>query len=399
MMDITNWSLNMGILLTDGSQPDTLRWVSVTQEDAQMKPRVRARSGQPVAHWNQKRREWETRIELPTDPGQPRDRKWIRAKTEEECVAKAWQAQGQLADHVTLPDDSETLGAVARQWLAFMEGRVVDGSWAAYRTRVNLHILPLLGTRRLTALKTRDVDEWQKQLETKGLGVATRREIRSTLVIIIEWAQARDMVSRNVAALSAGPRGSGQKVETLTKAQAKAVLEQVSGWRMEAAVILMMMTGLRIGETLGLRWSDISEGRVTIAGQLVTKPGLHYQPYPKTGRSYRTVDLPPRAQAALDALGPAEPSAYVFLNSHQGLMAPSVLARELRTRTISLGVNVHPHKLRHTAASLMIDRGVRLEIVSKVLGHKSIRTTSDIYGHLLPDGRAEAAAAIEEALG
>jgi integrase len=372
---------------------------SHTRRRPRVKPRVRARAGQPVAHWNQKRREWETRIGLPTDPGQPRVRKWVRAKTEEECLAKAWQALNQLAGDVTLPDDSETLGAVARQWLTFMEGRVSDGSWAAYRTRVNLHILPLLGTRRLTALKTVDVDQWQRDLEARGLAVATRREIRSTLVIIIEWAQAREMVTRNVAALSPGPRGAGKKVETLTKPQAKAVLELVSGWRFEAAVILMMMTGLRIGEALGLRWSDISDGTVTIAGQLVTKPSLHWQPYPKTGRSFRTVDLPPRSLAALEALGPGEPSDYVFLNSRQGLVDPSVLATELKTRTVSLGVNVHPHKLRHTAASLMIDRGVRLELVSKVLGHKSIRTTSDIYGHLLPDGRAEAAAAMQEALG
>src|SRR3954454_17457406 len=144
MMDVSAPPLNMGSSVTEGSQSVTLRRVSGTQEDAQVKSRVRARKGQPVAHWNQKRREWETRIELPTDPDAPRDRKWIRAKTEEEGVAKAWQALGQLAGHVTLPDDSETLGAVARQWLAFMEGRVSDGSWSAYRTRVNLHILPLL---------------------------------------------------------------------------------------------------------------------------------------------------------------------------------------------------------------------------------------------------------------
>jgi integrase len=397
MMDIPVVPHDMGLPVPIGTHPVTLARVSVPQEDVQVKPRVRARKGQPVAHWNPVRKDWGTRIELPAEPGEPRARKWVRAKTEEECLAKAWQAMGQLAGQVTLPDDSETLGAVARQWLAFMEGRVSDGSWSAYRTRVNLHIIPLLGTRRLTALKTKDVDQWQAALETKGLAVATRREIRSTLVIIIEWAQARDLVTRNVAALSPGPRGSGKKVDTLTKAQAKAVLEKVQDWRLEAAVILMVMTGLRIGETLGLRWSDITEGSVTVAGQLVTKPSLHYQPFPKTDSGYRTIDLPLKAQAALGA--PGDPSDYVFLTASGRLIDPSTLAMELKQRTRDLGVNVHPHKLRHTAASLMIDAGVPIEIVSKVLGHKSIRTTLDVYGHLLDNGRGAAASAMDGMLG
>lgn len=360
-----------------------------------VKSRVRARKGQPVAHWNQKRREWETRINLPSEPGQPRNRKWIRAQTEEECVAKAYQALGQLTDSLPLPDDSETLGAVARQWLAYMEGRVSDGSWAAYRTRVNLHILPLLGTRRLTALKTKDVDQWQQELEAKGLSVNTRKEIRSTLVIIISWAQARDMVTRNVAALSAGPRGSGRKVETLTQAQAKEVLERVQGWRLEAAVVLMLMTGLRVGEALGLRWSDITEGSLTVAGQLVTRPSLHYQPFPKTDSGYRTIDVPQKALAALGTPG----EGYVFQTASGGFIDPSTLAMELKQRTRSMGVNIHPHKLRHTAASLMLDAGVPVETVSKVLGHKSIRTTLDIYGHLLERGRGAAATAMDGMLG
>lgn len=373
------------------------------------KPRVRARKGQPVAHWNQKRREWETRINLPSEPGQPRNRKWIRAKTEEECVARAYQALGQLTGSVPLPDDSETLGSVARQWLAYMEGRVSDGSWTAYRNRVNRHILPLLGTRRLTALTTKGVDQWQQELEARGLAVNTRKEIRSTLVIIISWAQARDMVTRNVAALSPGPKARPKPVESLTKEQAKGVLAAVEGWRFEAAVVLMMTAGLRIGEALGLRWIDLTDRTVTVAGTLATRPSIHYQPEPKTSESRRTVTLAPRAVAALEAhrarqeaeraaLG-LEPSTYVFLNSRQNLVDPSILATELRQRTSSLGVHVHPHKLRHTAVSLMLDAGVPLETVSKVVGHRSIRTTADLYQSLLDGGRDAAASAIEEALG
>jgi len=371
--------------------------------------RHRAPRGAPDPTWSEARQEWQVRIELPTNPGQPRNRKWVRAKTKAECLEKLRKAQVSVAEVGVLPDDSGTLGAVARDWLHYMEHRVVAESWSAYRTRVNLHILPMLGSRRLTALTTSDVDQWQEDLKAKGLAVSTRSEIRSTLVIIIEWAQGRDLVMRNVAALSSGPRGTGKKVESLTKPQAKDVLSAVSGWRLEAAVVLMMTTGLRIGECLGLRWSDITDGTVTITGQLVTKPALHYQAFPKTSQSFRRVDLPLRALNALEAhreqqdmereaLG-LEPADYIFMTASQRLLDPSTLASELKARTAHLGVNVHPHKLRHTAASLMIDAGVPIEIVSKVLGHRSIRTTLDIYGHLLDRGRGTAASAMDETLG
>jgi integrase len=366
----------------------------------------RAKKGQLVAHWNPVRRDWGTRIELPANPGEPRARKWVRAKTEQECLAKARQAMGLLTDNVPLPDDSKTLGTVARQWLASMESRVTEASWAAYRTRVNLHILPLLGTRRLTALTTEDVDQWQRDLEAKGLGGVTRSEIRSTLVQIIDWAMGRDLVGRNVARLSKGPGGSGQQVESLTRSQAREVLEAVSGWRYEACGILMLMVGLRVGEALGIRWADVDleAGKLTVQGTLVTKPSLHWQPSPKTSSSRRTVDLPQRATEALtvrkaeqererQALG-LEPAAYVFLTESQILVDPSRLAAGLKCRTADLGVKVNPHKLRHTAASLMVDQKVPLETVSKILGHKSIRTTADMYHHLLEGGRAAAASAM-----
>jgi integrase len=54
----------------------------------------------------------------------------------------------------------------------------------------------------------------------------------------------------------------------------------------------------------------------------------------------------------------------------------------------------HPHELRHSAASLMLAQGVKIKVVSQVLGHSSIRMTADVYGHLLDPDRKEAAQAM-----
>jgi integrase len=373
-----------------------------------MTARHRAPRGAPEPSWSETRREWQVRIELPTDPGQPRNRKWVRGKTKEECLDRLRRVQVGLTDFQRVSNDQITVAQVADRWLESIRSQVSSGSLGAYRTRVDLHIRPGLGSRRLTSLTVADVDAWQQNLERKGLAVSTRREIRTCLVTLLKWAVKHDYVMRNVAALSPGPKGRPKPVDSLTKAQAKAVLAAVEGWRLEAAAVLMMTAGLRVGEALGLRWIDLTDSTATVAGTLATRPHLHYQPEPKTAESRRTVALAPQAKTALathrarqqaerEALG-LGPATYVFLNSRQGLMDPSILAAELRSRTHSLGVHVHPHKLRHTAVSLMLDAGVPLETVSKVVGHSSIRTTADLYHSLLDDGRDAAASAIGEAL-
>ncbi len=374
-----------------------------------MAARQRAPRGAPEPSWNAVRQDWEVRIELPATPGQSRQRKWIRGKTKEDCQDRMRRAQVGLTDFQVVPNGAITVGAVSALWLEAIRRQVSAGSLAAYESRVKLHILPTLGSKRLNSLTVTDVDHWQEGLAAKGLAVSTRKEIRSSLVTMITWARKRDYVMRNVAELSPGPKGGTKPVSSLTQEQAKAVLSAVEGWRLEAAVVLMMTAGLRIGEALGLRWIDIQDNRLTVSGTLVTKPRLSYQPTPKTAESLRTVALSRMALQSLEAhrerqnlerlaLG-LEPAQYVFLTPSQTLLDPSTLARDLKERTAHLGINVHPHKLRHTAVSLMLDKGVPLDVVSKVVGHSSIRTTADLYQSLLDGGREAAADAMDSALG
>ena len=78
---------------------------------------------------------------------------------------------------------------------------------------------------------------------------------------------------------------------------------------------------------------------------------------------------------------------------------PSSFWKALREAAEAAGLgHWHPHELRHSAASLLLAQGVPLKVISETLGHSSIVVTADIYGHLLDDARAEAAAAMDRAL-
>jgi integrase len=131
----------------------------------------------------------------------------------------------------------------------------------------------------------------------------------------------------------------------------------------------------------------------------------------KTARSRRAIDLPSPVVESLKAhrvrqaterlaLGPAwHDSGYVFTSSVGTPIDPRNLYREFQTICDKAGLGRwHPHELRHSAASLMLAQGVKLQVVSEVLGHSSIRMTADVYGHVLAPDRRAAATAMSEVL-
>jgi integrase/recombinase XerD len=179
---------------------------------------------------------------------------------------------------------------------------------------------------------------------------------------------------------------SGALPQVLTAAQAQAVLDGCVHLRDRLLFALLLDTGMRIGEALGLRHEDveIAERHVTIVPR-----GNDNRARAKGGRS-RTIpasselmrlyaDYLHREYGALD-------SDYVFVNlwaepRGHPLAYPAVydLVGRLRRRT---GVAFGPHLFRHTYATWLLRRGAGMESVKELLGHASIATTIDTYGHL-----------------
>ncbi len=178
----------------------------------------------------------------------------------------------------------------------------------------------------------------------------------------------------------------------------------------------MLATGLRRGEALGLRWSDVDldAGRLVVTRQLKREGGTLVTADTKTARIRRALDLSApmvealralrahRARQAAErlALGAAwRDSGYVFTTSLGTPVDPRNCYREFRGICEDAGLGRwHPHELRHSAASLMLAQGVKPQDVSELLGHSLIRMTADVYGHVLAPDRKAAAEAMSEVL-
>ena len=341
-------------------------------------------------------------------------RKTVSAKTRSEVVQKFKDLQRTFDDGLPMPDGTMTVSQLLDRWRKdILTHQVAPSAAANYEGIARTHINPTIGRKKLTELTTADVDRLISKKLGEGLSVSTVRRVRSVLAQALDQAVRWGWVGRNVAQLARAPKSERTEGRTLTVDEARIFLDQLRGHRLEALFALMLTTGLRRGEALGLQWPDLEtkKGTLTVRRQLQREgEGLVVRDT-KTHGSRRVVNVPQpvltllkqlraREKTSKDQLGPAwADSGFIFTNAIGGPLDPRNLLRDFKRICKDAGLgDWHIHELRHSAASLMLAQGVKLQVVSDVLGHSSIRMTADVYGHLLDPDRESAAAAITEVL-
>ena len=299
------------------------------------------------------------------------------------------------------------VGSYLQRWIASVTG-LAPATMRQHEMIVRVHLVPALGRRLLTQLTPSDVDAYLEALE---LDPQTRRHHRSTLRRALADAVRDGLVSRNVAALSLPPRMTKAERTYLTADQVRLVIAGARDERWWPLWIVIVTTGLRVSEALGLAWSDVdlTEGTVTVRRQLSRQAGEWVRTQPKTRRSRRTIPLTPEALEAFaeqrrrqdaDIAGHPRPiDGLVFTTpAGQPVHSTNVLPAWYATlRRLGLP-RVTIHDLRHTSATLMLQAGVPLPVIAEILGHSTMRVTADLYAHVTPMLQRDAADRMHRAL-
>jgi integrase len=264
--------------------------------------------------------------------------------------------------------------------------------------------------------------EWERLLKSGGhtrryktLRPLSRKSVRNISGLVssafaraVKWG----LVSANPVAGSEPPVPKKHKGIALTPAQQELLLETATGpWCLPAFLTLSAATGARRGEVLALRWSDIQDGRATIARSLTqTKQILAFKDT-KTEDSVRTLKIPTSALAMLSdhrkrqdefrrQFGPDYRADLdlIFANPDGTPLRPDSVSASVSAlcRRLKLPKGVSLHTLRHTHGSHMLANGVPLPVVSERLGHSSVRVTADVYSHAIHGQDDEAALKWEE---
>ncbi len=298
--------------------------------------------------------------------------------------------------------------AEAAQWWQDVDGAAWKGNTAdTYLDALRRHALPTFAARALTDISRAEVESWWAGVCRHGYSRKHLSTIRAVLTAVLRRAVARGVLPSNPADAIAGRSGREDRevrqAEWLSEPELARFLAEAQRREPRYYPILLTIasTGLRLGEALGLQVGDVDLER----GKLYVRRAVrkHRIGSPKSGKP-RTVDVPSATVAILrdwlatvraEAAVRGEEPRWVFPTATGHVDGGRHLRAAMRRALKAAGITRHLrlHDLRHTYASLALQRGVRLEVVSRQLGHKGIAITFDVYGHLAPDATREAAEA------
>ncbi len=357
---------------------------------------------------------WAAAISLGYKDGR-RDRKYFYGRTRREVQEKLTAAlRDQQRGLPIVADERLTVGQFLARWLEdVVKPARQPGTYENYAKDVRLHLTPALGRHPLAKLGPEHVQAMMRAKLVAGLSPRTVQGIRGTLRTALNRAVKWNLVARNVATLVDPPRGARVERATLTPDQARQLLDAAKGDRLEALYTVAVALGLRQGEALGLQWADIDLDPRTlrVRRSLSRYDGKLRFKEPKTAASRRVIDLPGATLAALRAhrvrqleerlLAGAKWQEHdlVFPSRKGTPYEPSEL-REQWYKLLKRAELPHFrfHDLRHCCASLLLAQGVPARVVMEILGHTQISTTMDLYAHVMPAARREAADLMDRVL-
>ena len=295
--------------------------------------------------------------------------------------------------------DSEnmTVGGYMDRWLIAIRDTVRVGTWNQYEMIVRIHIKPTLGSTRLDKLNALQIQAFYRERLDAGVSVRRVQYAHVTIHKALKDAVRWRLVPFNVADAVTPPRPNKPEITPLSAEQVKVLLATARGDRLEALYVLAVTTGMRIGEMFGLKWADadLEAGTVQVTRTVAADGTINP---PKTSSGSRIIRLSRMAMRALSehpcASGWVFPSAagtpIGICNFHKNSWRPLLQRAGLPPTRF--------HDLRHTAATLMLSRGVPVKVVSEMLGHADVSTTLSIYAHVLPDMQGPAADAMDDLL-
>jgi integrase len=353
---------------------------------------------------------WEARLSLPDGK-----RKSFYGKTQQEVQRKLKRAQRDIEEGLPLVNEKQTVEGYLTSWLDIMKYRIDASSLDRYRTYYRA-IIAQIGNLPLTKVTAQHLQHLYSALLEKGWSAGTVNALHGMLHDALKQGTRLGVVQRNVVDLVDPPRRQEHDMQVLTPEQVRVFLASVAGDRFEALYVLVLSTGLRAGEVFALGWQDINLVEKTLSVRRAwQRTNTEYLlTLPKTVRARRTIALSQRAIEALvchrerqqkerELLGDAWDSTYdlVFPNAWGKVVTfENFSHRTLHPALKRAGLPlIRFHDLRHTAATLLLSKGVNIKVVSEMLGHANVSITLRIYAHVLPHMQQAAAQAMDDILG
>lgn len=308
--------------------------------------------------------------------------------------------------------DTMTVEEYLNFWFSRHKEHLRPKTIIQYEDIITRYIIPGIGKKKLVGLSVIGIEDFYAEMRANGVKDRTRKLSHSVLRCALEKAKKYGYITNNPADSVEIPKYKHKEMKVLDAVEVNQLLTYSHNHPDNALYFLAITTGMRMGELFALRWSDINfqSGELYIRRQILFIPGEGNQEGPpKTDSGIRTVEL---SNGAIDALqrhrdnqellkvmagAKWKEQGLVFASSVGTSRNPTNTRKIFNKVLADAGINrIRFHDMRHTAASLLLNAGVPLLKVSKMLGHSKPSTTLDIYAHLIQDKERLAAKTMDK---
>ncbi len=338
---------------------------------------------------------WEGRIYLPSEDKTNRPYKSFYGKSREEVMHLMLEYE---ADKSFTEEIAITFSKLYSEWIGYNIRRIKESTAANYQMKADKHILPVFGSLYLHEITSEMIYDFIANKQKSNLSNRYISDILVLMKSVIRYGEVHYHI-KNPMNNIVMPKKYKNEILRLSVSE-EAVLKKViaeNHSRVTLAVVLALMTGLRIGEICALQWKDIDIKKriITVSktiqrircinGNRKTKVIITE---PKSRSSFRKVPIP---ESIIQILREFQTEAEDFvLSGNRKPIEPRTM--QYRFSRILKNVNlpsVHFHSLRHSFASKCISLGFDMKSLSEILGHSSVEITMNLYVHSSLDQKAE----------
>lgn len=356
--------------------------------------RKRRGRGEGAIYFRKDRGDWCTQVSLGYDAEGRRIRRTLYGKTKREVQEKLLELQRDALQGLPIKPEKLTVAQHFDDWLrAKRPPALRPTTYAKYRYVVEKHIVPAFGGLQLKALDYRRLNAFYELLDEEGLSPRYVFDIANILKAGLEDAVRKGLIPHNPAKLAARRSKPAEEARFLTQDELCRFLIAARGEWLEDFFILLLHTGLRAGEALGLPWDavDLKAAKLTVRQAMLEVDGRQFLGEPKTQASRRTISLPKEAVVALRRqhhrqleaklkAGPEweNPHNLVFTNHLGGFLQRNLIYRRNLRRILNRAA------VLAAAERLGCDPEATLTLNAPYLPARAVQPGDNI---LLPDGR------------
>ena len=352
---------------------------------------------------------WQGAVTVGYDENGKQKRKTVYGKTQKEVVEKIHAIKQQLMSG-TFSENNLTVKMYLERWLTEKARQVKPRTVELYREQAERYVYPRIGSVKLKKLTPLQVQTMMSEI-ADAVGVSTANKCRLLLFSSLKQAVRWQLLARNPVEAVDKLKEQPKKMSLWAPAEAVRFLETIQNDRLYAAFYVLMSTGLRRGELLGLEWGDLTGNVLHIRRSLTILDSKPAFSTPKTEKGTRRVAVSPDVLDVLEQhrahqeaekrfMGQAWVDSDLIFTQEAGIpINPGTFNRLWKRLKKEANVSdVRLHDLRHLHVSLLVRQGFDPRTIADRVGHTDPSFTLNHYSHAFEEQRQAAAVSLADLL-